>query len=69
MNENVENAQHGPDSMSSRLFQRDNLIAVFCFPNEKNLKLTPKLTKIPKFSKGFSHFLLKFRQTSWIEMF
>ena len=44
---NVENFQHGTNSMSSRLLRRDYC----CFPNEQNLKLAPKMTKTPKFSK------------------
>ena len=44
--------------LSSRRFRRDN----GCFFTEKSLKLTPKMTKVPKFSifQSFYAFLVKF---------
>ena len=57
VDENVENAQHSTDSLSSRRFRKHNC----CFLNEKS-KLTPKMTKIPKFSnfQRFYAFFPKF---------
>ena len=46
VDQRVENAQHGTNSLHSRLLRRDNC----SFLNEKGLKLTPKLTKNPKIS-------------------
>ena len=53
VDKNVENAQQGTSSLSSRHFRRNNC----CFPDEKNLKLTPKVTKTPKISIFYSFYV------------
>ena len=52
-------------------FSEELIGAHWSFLNEKGLKLTLKITKSQNFPifKVFMHFLLKFRQTSWIGMF
>ena len=53
--------------LSSRRFRRDN----GCFFTEKSLKLTPKMTKFPKFSifQSFYAFLVKFWRLRGLECF
>ena len=42
--------KHGTSFLPSRRFRRD----IGCFLFEKSLKLTPKMTKVPKYSTHFS---------------
>ena len=53
--------------LSSRRFRKDN----GCFITEKSLKLTPKMTKVPKFSifQSFYAFLVKFWRLRGLECF
>ena len=58
VDKNDENAQHGSNSLSSRLFRKANS----CFPSEKDIKLTQKTIKNRKFSffQSFYAVVVKF---------